>query len=182
MEDSDTFFQITVAPYPLSRMSHMESSSLFKEFKLVIENFDLVTHVRLLAPYVTDCVEYGEDVSFTQRGCYENCLNEYYMSIYGKLSPYIPVFEWQRMPIAFNITEVPSDVSRQCNTRCRKPACTEKYYKPALFEAPYSFLMLYPRNEISEIHTSKLSNIEFILIVLGNAGFWFGLCFTQLLA
>lgn len=140
---------------------------------------DIVTHVRLPAPYVTNCVSYPDEMLKSQSGCHEHCLNKYYVRVYGKHSPFFRSMRMENKLIAFNVSEIHDVEILKCKRLCSQVACEEKYLSQSLTEARF-LRMETINNEVSEVHRPKITPTEFLLTVLGNVGFWFGLCLNSI--
>lgn len=154
----------------------LERPSVLQVRGLAEDNFDpsdvrLSQFQRLPAPYVTGCEDYG---SLSKEGCYQRCVNSFYMKSFGMMSPYHLVSANSQTRIAFNITDVDGDFRRECSSRCERPACTESYYTPSYVYNFHEFWLTMVKEEVSETHYPKVTQIELILVTMGNFVFWFG--------
>lgn len=143
---------------------------------------DRIRYKRLPTPYNTNCFSYDESAGYSRFGCYDKCIDSHYLEVYGKASPFSKIKPNSDLKVAFNVTEPNNLVRQTCEAKCSKSECEEVFYHPNHFSNENSIApeIRMINQEYKEFHLPKVTLLEVILNVLGNAGFWFGCSLCRL--
>lgn len=166
--------------YSFKKMDYFYSNKLAEHYRGA-SDLTIFKFKRLPKPFKSNSKNYGGEDFLTKSGCYERCINSFYLELYNKSSPYYIITKESKFKVAFNILNVNETLKRSGGEKCSQPECDEIYYSPSLVSYSVHVTIPHLKRQVLELHFQKTTIVELLNKIFGNAGYWFGISIITVL-